>query len=159
MEGGIAISTINKTIYNTINKKIEIARLFSEVNRIIQRNMRKSFENQGLTLPQGMVVRTLKDFGEMKITELSRKLSLSNSTVSGIVDRLEKQELVVRTRSEVDRRIIHVKVTPRFEEIHQGLHQKAEQSFENLLGAGTSEEIEKIIEGLNALKKILNDSK
>lgn len=153
MEGGIAISTIKKTI----NKKIEIARLFSEVNKVIHRNMRKSFENQGLTLPQGMVVHTLIEFGEMKITELSKKLNLSNSTVSGIVDRLEKQELVVRTRSEVDRRIIFVKVTPKFKEIHEGFHRKAEQNFEDLLGNGTSEEIEKIIEGLNVLKEILND--
>ena len=36
----------------------------------------------------------------MKITELSNKLCLSNSTVSGIIDRLEKQEMVVRERSD-----------------------------------------------------------
>jgi DNA-binding MarR family transcriptional regulator len=142
----------------TINKNVEVARLFFEVNKIFKHSMRKSFEDIGITLPQMLVISTLTKFGEMKITELSRKINLSTSTISGIIDRLEKQQLVVRTRSEEDRRIVYVKATPKFGEIHKGLHAKVEESFKDLLNTGTPEEIEKIVEGLNALKKILNDS-
>lgn len=141
----------------TINKKVEVARLFSEVNKILKHSMRNIFEDIGITLPQGLVISTMIKFGEMKITEISRKINLSNSTISGIIDRLEKQQLVVRTRSEKDRRIVYVKVTPKFEEIHEGLHNKIEKSFEDLLHSGTPEEIDKIIEGLNVLRKILNN--
>jgi len=139
-----------------MNKKKEIAKLFSEVNKIIKRSMRKSFEDVGITIPQSLVIGTLIQFGEMKITELSRKINLSNSTISGIIDRLEKRQLVIRTRSEEDRRIVYVKVTPKFGEVHKGFHDKVEESFKDLLSTGTPEEIEKIIEGLNVLKKILN---
>jgi DNA-binding MarR family transcriptional regulator len=140
----------------TINNKVEVARLFFEVNKILKRSTRKSFEDIGITLPQMLVIGTLTKFGEMKITELSKKLNLSNSTISGIIDRLEKQELVVRTRSEKDRRIVYVKVTPKFGELHKGFHQKIEESFSDLLSTGTPDEIEKIIVGLNTLKIILN---
>jgi DNA-binding MarR family transcriptional regulator len=143
---------------DTVNKKVEVARLFSKVNKIIKHNMRKSFEDVGITMPQGFVIGTLIQSGEMKISELSRKINLSNSTISGIIDRLEKRQLVVRTRSEEDRRIVYVKVTPKFGEIHKGFHEKLEGSFENLLSSGTTEEIDKIIEGLSILKKILNDN-
>lgn len=140
-----------------VNKKLEIARLFSVVNKTIHCNMRKSFEDVGITLPQSLVIRTLKQGGEMKITELSRRLNLSNSTVSGIVDRLEKREFVSRARSAEDRRIVYVKVTPKLEEIHKDIYKNAEHSFEDLLSAGTAEEIDKVIEGLSTLQKILND--
>ena len=48
----------------------------------------------------------------MKITEFSNQLCLSNSTVSGIIDRLEKQEMVVRERSEEDKRVVYVSISP-----------------------------------------------
>jgi DNA-binding MarR family transcriptional regulator len=139
------------------NKKAEIALLFFEVGKILKNCMRKNFEDAGITLPQSMVIGALYECGEMKITEISSKINLSNSTISGIVDRLEKQMLVVRTRSDVDRRVVHVKVTPKVEEFHKGIHNRLRESFENLLDEGTSEEIEEIIIGLKTLKKILNN--
>lgn len=45
--------------------------------------------------------------------ELSGKLGLALSTVTGIIDRLVERELVTRDRSEDDRRIVVVKLTPR----------------------------------------------
>lgn len=141
----------------SINKKAEVTKIFFEVNKMFKRSMHRSFEDIGITLPQSLVISTLIKSGEMKISELSRKINLSNSTISGIIDRLEKKQLVVRTRSEVDRRIVYVKVSPKFEEIHKGFIKKAEESFAELLSAGTSEDIDKIIDGLTTLKKILNE--
>lgn len=142
---------------NSKSKRAEVVRLYYEVNKISMRSLRKHFENVGITIAQGLVLRTLIKFGEMKISEISKKISLSNSTISGIIDRLEKRELVTRSRSEEDRRIVYVNLTPKFEEIHKGMYKKTGESFEDLLSAGTSEELEKIIEGLTTLKKILND--
>jgi len=142
----------------TINKKAEVVRLFSEINKVIKQNMRHDFGKVGITIPQGIVIGTLMRYGEMKISELSRKVNLSNSTISGIIDRLENQELVVRTRSEQDRRLVHVNVTPKAAELFNGVHKKAEEIFAGLLSAGTDEELEKIAEGLSILKKILDES-
>lgn len=144
---------------DTYNKRAEVPRLFSEVNKILKQYMRKDFENIGITLPQGMVIGTLIKSGEMKITDLGKKVHLSNSTISGIVDRLEKQELVVRTRSEEDRRTVYVKVTPKVDIIFEEIKKRTEESFDALLSRSTAEDIEKIIEGLNVLKRILSDAK
>lgn len=141
------------------NKKAEVATIFYEVSKILKRSMRKSFENVGITIPQSFVIHTLMEFGEMKISDLSKRLNLSNSTISGIVDRLEKQQLVVRTRSEEDRRIVYVNTAPKIKQLHKGFYKKAQGSFEELLSPATPEELEKIIEGLNTLKQILNYGK
>ncbi|GFZ30790.1 MarR family transcriptional regulator [Clostridium zeae] len=137
----------------------DITRLFFEVSKTIQQTMRKNFEKSEVTMPQGMVLHMLSEHGEMKISDLSDKVHLSKSTVSGIVDRLENHGLVERTRNSEDRRTVYVKVTKKFEEQHKGIHRKAEESFEDLLSSATPDDKEKIVQGLNTLKRVLIDRK
>lgn len=142
---------------NENNSKLETARLYFEVGKILKHRMHKTLGNGNLTLPQSIVIGTLIKSGKIKISELSAKVNLSNSTVSGILDRLEKQGLIARTRSEEDRRTVYVQLTDKFEEIHRGAYKKAEESFEDLLKEATREQIEKINEGLTILKVLLKD--
>ncbi len=46
------------------------------------------------------------------MTELSRMLLVSNGNATTVVDRLEADGLVLRTPSEIDRRTVHVALTP-----------------------------------------------
>jgi len=50
----------------------------------------------------------------MPISRLAQYIGSANSTVSGIVDRLEKLKLVERVRSEEDRRVIYVALTDEY---------------------------------------------
>ncbi|NJD01755.1 MAG: MarR family transcriptional regulator [Ruminiclostridium sp.] len=140
-----------------LNQKAEAARLFFDIDKTLRRSMRRCFEDIGITMPQSLVISALFKSSEMKLTDLSKKINLSNSTVSGIIDRLERQQLVVRTRSEEDRRVVYLKVTPKLKELKNEFHSKAEKSFEELLGTGSPEEIEKIFEGLKTLREILRN--
>lgn len=139
------------------NRGIEVAKLFKEVMMLLKHNMSKLFEDCGMTGPQGMVMGTISKLGKTKISDLSSNLGLSNSTISGIIDRLEKQEMVVRERSEEDKRVVYVSLTPKFEEMHQDLHKRAQQNITNIMKRGTPEEITKVIEGFTTLKKLLKD--
>ena len=143
----------------TLNESAKVAKLFQEVMILFKHSMSKVFEDmhQGMTAPQGMVLGILSKEKTMKITELSSKLSLSNSTVSGIIDRLEKQGMVERKRSEEDRRVVHVSISPDFKDLHQNFHKRLEENIGNVLNKGTPEELDKIFVGLDALKKLLND--
>lgn len=139
----------------TENEKAEFGRTFSEMGKLFKQYMRKNFEDEGMSMPQGAVISALKKGGEMKISELSSMLNLSNSSVSGIIDRMEKQQLVERVRSKEDRRIVYVKVSPKIDELHKEAHKKMEKAFEELLNTGSPEEIDKIIDGMHALRKVL----
>lgn len=141
----------------TLKESIEVAKLFQEVMHLFRNNMKKLVEDTGMSAPQGMVIGILSKNKKMKITELSNHLGLSNSTVSGIIDRLEVQEMVVRERSKEDKRVVYVSISPKFEEMHKTFHKKIEKNIENLMSQGSSEELSKILEGLNALKKLLMD--
>jgi DNA-binding MarR family transcriptional regulator len=64
----------------------------------------------GLTAQQGKLLCQL-NFGPMGMGCLSRKLDLEKSSVSGLVDRVERQGLVKRVRDPHDRRAWAVELT------------------------------------------------
>jgi MarR family transcriptional regulator, organic hydroperoxide resistance regulator len=65
----------------------------------------------GLTGPQLTVVKLLDLLGDLSLSRLSEKIRAQNSTVTGIVDRMEREGLVVRARSAEDRRVVHIRLT------------------------------------------------
>ena len=138
------------------NRSTQVATLFQEVMFLFRQGMSRVFEDAGITAPQGMVIRILSKEKTLKITELSSKLSLPNSTVSGIVDRLEKLGMIERIRSEKDRRVVHVSIAPKFKDMHKNFHKQIEDKIEATMNRGTPEELDKIVEGLDTLKKLLS---
>ena len=67
-------------------------------------------KNTGLTTPQILLLQTLRDKGEESVGTLAKAMSLSQATVTNILDRLEKKQLIVRERSSVDRRVVMIKL-------------------------------------------------
>lgn len=65
----------------------------------------------GLTAPQILLLQTVRDKGEVTIGELANDISLSQATVTSILDRLEKRNLVYRVRSTEDKRKVHAYLT------------------------------------------------
>jgi len=142
---------------DAINESTKVANLFQEVMILFKQRMNKVFEDSGITAIQGMVLGILSMENRIRITELSSKLSLPNSTVSGILDRLEKQGIVVRERSQEDRRVVYVSISPHFKEMHQVIRENLTRNIKNVMNQGTSEDLNNIYQGLNTLKKLLND--
>lgn len=65
----------------------------------------------GLTSPQLMLLRAIRDFPAATLGELAERISLSQATATTILNRLETTGLAERYRSEVDRRKAHVRLT------------------------------------------------
>ena len=65
----------------------------------------------GLTTPQILLLQTIRDKGEITIGGLANEMSLSQATVTSILDRLEKRDLAYRKRSREDKRKVHAYLT------------------------------------------------
>jgi len=68
-------------------------------------------KNAGLTGPQLLIMRSIRDLGEVTIGTIADKVSLSQATVTTILDRLEHRKLVYRVRSTQDKRKVHAHLT------------------------------------------------
>lgn len=140
------------------NISTRISYLIRDVNVLMKQKVKNIFEETGLTAPQIMVMATLSKHGSMKISQLSEEMNLSNSTVSGIVDRLEKQNYVERIRNKDDRRVVLVSlINDCHDMMHTAIHKKIEEILEKKLMKAESEDIDTIIKGLEMLKKLMED--
>jgi DNA-binding MarR family transcriptional regulator len=58
------------------------------------------------------VLKLLQTVGDLSLSELSKRMSATNSTVTGIVDRMVEAKLVVREQSTEDRRVWKIRLAP-----------------------------------------------
>ncbi len=65
----------------------------------------------GLTTPQLLVLRAVAQADDVTLGRVAQDLSLSQATVTTLVDRLESGGFVTRVRSEEDRRRVFVRLT------------------------------------------------
>jgi len=79
--------------------------------RSIDMHSRSLVKHYGLTGPQFVVLQEISKHEEIMPGKLAKAVSLSQATVTGILDRLENRDLIVRRRSETDRRSVLVSPT------------------------------------------------
>jgi len=65
----------------------------------------------GVTVPQLSCLLRIVEVGPLSLKTLATEVDLSASTMVGIIDRLEKKDLVKRERSTVDRRQVLISST------------------------------------------------
>lgn len=140
-----------------IDKGIKAVKHLKNILNFLKDQIKQNFEEFNLTGPQSMLIGTLAKNKKMKISDLSKTLGLSNSTISGIVDRLEKQKLVERSRSEKDRRIVYVSITKEFQKKFQNNFKNFEKKVELKLSKASSEDLDSILNGLEKLEKLLKN--
>jgi DNA-binding MarR family transcriptional regulator len=105
-----------------VNKKVESQIMAEQINmqiimrlrHIIQEMSKYSkyvLENYKITVPQLICLQEVYQHGPISIGALTKIVFLNNSTVTGIIDRLEKREFVRRVRISQDRRQVHLEIT------------------------------------------------
>jgi DNA-binding MarR family transcriptional regulator len=83
----------------------------SGIRRVLRRPLEAEFAKGELTVPQLAVMQVVVRNRGISLKDLSREVSLAHSTVSGIVDRLEKRGMVERRPDAVDGRLARIHPT------------------------------------------------
>jgi DNA-binding MarR family transcriptional regulator len=65
----------------------------------------------GITGPQLWALKTISQEESLSLRDLSERTYLHPSTVTGVIDRLERKGYVIRRRDEADRRVVYVELT------------------------------------------------
>ncbi|RUL51125.1 MULTISPECIES: MarR family winged helix-turn-helix transcriptional regulator [Lysinibacillus] len=121
------------------------------ISHIIKQKGREILSNYTITPPQFVALQWLHESGDMTIGELSNKMYLAFSTTTDLVDRMEKNELVVRIRDEQDRRVVHIHLLDEGERIIQEVIEKRQNYLHELLGDFGKTEVETLSELLHKL--------
>jgi len=143
---------MSKQKFESILKIIDLSRNF---NKSMRHKFHHLMQDSDLTFPQLSVISMLEKHGEQKVSELSLKIGLSDSTVSGILDRLEQKDIIKRERTKDDRRVVKISLTGKSKELCNDFRRKREEYFTRLLKKLSEEEIKDIIKGLEILNRVL----
>ncbi len=93
------------------NISMQIMMRLRQIIQEMSRHSKQLQEKYNITLPQLICLKEVADHGPIAIGALTQIVFINNSTVTGIIDRLEKRKLVQRVRISQDRRQVHVEIT------------------------------------------------
>lgn len=101
---------------------LNLGYVYTRVSRLMGSSplLGEALRNNGLTVAlfNAMAfVKYSRDGGELSQRDLGRKLVVSGANVTGLVDKLEKKKLVVRTKHATDRRKWIIRLTRRGDDL------------------------------------------
>jgi DNA-binding MarR family transcriptional regulator len=94
----------------------EIERTLRMVSMIIRKRGRDILEEFSVTPPQLNALHFLEETS-LTMGELGQKMYLACSTATDLIDRMERNGLIIRERGQNDRRVIRLNITPRGKQV------------------------------------------
>ena len=135
-----------------------ILRSLRRINRIVD-ICSKEIKSQGnLTLPQILSLLAMNADGPMTVAQIANKMSLSSSTMVGIIYRLEIKKLLKRERSATDRRQVHVHITEEGKKVASKAPIPLQEKLVKSLTKLTNSQEKNLIETLGLLVRMLDST-
>ena len=119
-------------------------------NRVLPQ-MEALFQDQELTFSQWTTLVALHDGRLATAGDLAHNICHDAGSLTRLIDQMVKRGLVTRTRSETDRRVVTLSLTPRGRSLVEGLAPKVMNFWNELLSGFTHEEIDTLINLLTRL--------
>jgi DNA-binding MarR family transcriptional regulator len=139
----------------------EIIEIFKNIKRTLGCKFEKIAKQYGFTAPQLGVIFHLYETPSITLNELSEHMMLTKSTVSGIIDRLTKQGVVIRKIPENNRRTVILSLSKEFRE-NNDICKMKKNFISDLISNSIKEvepaEVEKIIYGLRQFSLLLSNN-
>ena len=82
-------------------------------SKLITKTYTSYLSELGITYPQYLVLLVLWEKDEISVNQITEKLFLNTNTLSPLLKRMEKMDLIKRSRSEQDERKVIVELTPK----------------------------------------------
>jgi len=141
-----------------MTKPVEIAEIMQSLRRIfkaIQHYSEQVLKKFGVTGPQLWALRVIDWEGQLSMGELSERMYLHISTVSGVVDRLEAKGYVERTRERTDRRVVKISLTKAGKRVVQRAPEAAQGKLLHGLESLSRREVRGIHSTLNKVVRLM----
>lgn len=136
---------------------VEIEKYVRKVDYIIRKKGREILNDFNITGPQFTALQILIGEGDLTIGELSQKMALACSTITDLIDRMEKSGLVIRKKDEKDKRVVRVEVQSIGYELVQKVLDKRRIYLDEKLDGFEKKDKEFLKEALKSLYYAMKD--
>ena len=131
--------------------------LYRALDAVMPR-FRRIFNEFGLTEQQWRVLRVLWEEDGIAFGDLSELTLIPAPSLVGVVDRLSRQGLVARRRSDSDRRQVFVYATEEGKDLHRKVRPRVDEAYADLRASVDVDDWEQLIRGLEKLASLELDS-
>ena len=138
----------------------EMLRSLRRIIRSTTIHSRKLYKQHGLTITRLLCMRAIEHAANREVTAsmISRDVQLSPATVTGILDRLERDGLVMRERSSKDRRKVYLSITPAGQERLAYLPSTLQDRFLERVNAMDPLKQRTLLDSLHLLEELMEAS-
>ena len=126
-----------------------------KIIRAVHIHSKKLNAAQGLTTPQLICLSAVVAQKDLTLSQLSKEVNLSGSTVTGIVDRLEQKKLLARERSSTDRRKIFIRPLEAGQKLVKKAPSLLQEKFSERLGQLSEKEQNAIADSLELVVSLM----
>jgi len=130
--------------------------LLNRAARSMKRTLEARLATYGITASQYVLLAILAKKDGLSQTQLGNRLSFDNPTVTGVIDRMERDGLVERRRTSSDRRVINIFLSDKARAILSEIQEIAEEVNDRALEEYSAEEKSDLISMLNSIWKNMN---
>ncbi len=139
----------------TTDLSLELANDLRPVVLRVARQLRKETEQFGITSRQATLLHLVKLSPGLTLRALAESEGISAPALSGHIDRLEEAGLLVRVRSDVDRRRVGLELTPAGERLLRSIRERRTAWLAERLEALEPEELRAIELAIEPLLKLV----
>ena len=117
----------------------------------VRKSIEKEIRTYGLNPTEFAVLELLYNKGEQSAQKIGEKVLIASSSITYVVDKLEKKDLILRTPCPEDRRIIHVSITDEGRKMMDEIFPIHTQGVQRILEGLDTKEKEEMISQLKKL--------
>jgi len=129
------------------------------IRRLNQISMALFFEETtplGLTSVQYAALNMIAEVPGIDQASLSNMIAFDKTTIVKVLDRLVEKGLITRTRSETDRRLNHLHITPKGTQLLKEIHPMLDRSDKRILAPLSDADQRKFMQMLSQLVQVNN---
>lgn len=112
----------------------------------------------GISKNEALIVRIASRSPSISVSGLAKRMSINPVSMVRILDHLEKQNLITRTRSTRDRRVVEIRITEKARDIDVMLEKNTQDILKNCLMGSDEAGLNNRLKPLQGISSLLNST-
>ncbi|MFD1065077.1 MarR family winged helix-turn-helix transcriptional regulator [Oceanobacillus locisalsi] len=122
-----------------------------KASRALEEVTKKDIKKHGMRTSDFAILEVLYHKGRQTIRDISESVLISTGSITYVIDKLEKKELLARVNCSDDRRVVYLEITDKGKEIMDDIFPKHQQVIEELFQGISEKDKQTVIDVLKTV--------
>jgi DNA-binding MarR family transcriptional regulator len=119
--------------------------LIHQIHRLMSRIENSLIADMGLTTRKNAVLLALKHLKKpVTVTDIAKWLDRNSNGISMLINRMEKDDLIIKKRDALDQRLVRVEISQKGKQYFQKAKKDTDEAIQEIFGDLNEEELEKV---------------